>query len=282
MKKIKKIGMITIGSMLFAAGISLFIDPCNLAPGGVSGIAILLNRISGVETGTLILLLNIPILMLGVYKFGWRFLVATGYAIVAVSVFTNIFSSILLQPMERLSGALAGAALCAVGMGLVLRCGTTTGGTDIIVKCLRQRYPHMKTESLFFMIDIGIVLLSGFVFRDVDTILYSAIAVFTTSYILDLVLYGKDGAKLLYIISDHAERITERILVELEIGVTHLKGNGAYSKKEKNIILCVIHKQIAHKAEEIVKQEDPEAFMIITGATQIYGEGYKSYFGEIL
>lgn len=282
MKKIKKIGMITIGSMLFAAGISLFIDPCNLAPGGVSGIAILLNRISGVETGTLILLLNIPILMLGVYKFGWRFLVATGYAIVAVSVFTNIFSSILLQPMERLSGALAGAALCAVGMGLVLRCGTTTGGTDIIVKCLRQRYPHMKTGSLFFMIDIGIVLLSGFVFQDVDTILYSAIAVFTTSYILDLVLYGKDGAKLLYIISDHAERITERILVELEIGVTHLKGNGAYSKKEKNIILCVIHKQIAHKAEEIVKQEDPEAFMIITGATQIYGEGYKSYFGEIL
>ena len=282
MKKIKKIGMITIGSMLFAAGISLFIDPCNLAPGEVSGIAILLNRISGVETGTLILLLNIPILMLGVYKFGWRFLVATGYAIVAVSVFTNIFSSILLQPMERLSGALAGAALCAVGMGLVLRCGTTTGGTDIIVKCLRQRYPHMKTESLFFMIDIGIVLLSGFVFRDVDTILYSAIAVFTTSYILYLVLYGKDGAKLLYIISDHAERITERILVELEIGVTHLKGNGAYSKKEKNIILCVIHKQIAHKAEEIVKQEDPEAFMIITGATQIYGEGYKSYFGEIL
>ena len=97
---------------------------------------------------------------------------------------------------------------------------------------------------------------------------------------LDVVLYGRDGAKLIYIISDHSDSITKRILEELDIGVTHMQGTGAYSGKEKNVIMCAIRKQLAPKAEEIVKEEDPLAFMIVTSATEIFGEGYKSYFSE--
>ena len=119
-------------------------------------------------------------------------------------------------------------------------------------------------------------------FGDINSVLYSVIAVLTTSYVLDIVLYGRDEAKLIYIISDKSEEITNRMLKEIELGITLLKGSGAYENKEKKIIMCVVRKQSAHKVEEVVKQEDASAFMIITSATEIFGEGYKSYFGEIL
>ena len=132
------------------------------------------------------------------------------------------------------------------------------------------------------MMDTVIVTASALVFKDVDRALYAGISVFITSFTLDLVLYGRDGAKLIYIISDASQTITERLLKELDIGVTHVQGKGAYSGKEKQVILCVMRKALAPRAEEIVKQEDPLAFMIVSNATEIYGEGYKSYFSEKL
>ena len=157
---------------------------------------------------------------------------------------------------------------------------STTGGTDIIIKVLRIKFPYLKTGSLFLLTDAVIVTASAFVFRNVDRALYAGLVVFITSFLLDVVLYGRDGAKLIYIISDHSDSITKRILEELDIGVTHMQGTGAYSGKEKNVIMCAIRKQLAPKAEEIVKEEDPLAFMIVTSATEIFGEGYKSYFSE--
>lgn len=168
----------------------------------------------------------------------------------------------------------------AVSMGWVFKAGATTGGTDIIIKVLRLKVPHLKTGMLFFLTDIVIVAASAFVFQDLDKAMYAGITVIVTSLVLDLVLYGRDGAKLIYIISDHSEKITKRLLEELDLGVTHVQGSGAYSGKEKNVIMCVAKKQIAPKAEEVVREEDPMAFMIVTSATEIYGEGYKSYFSE--
>ncbi len=281
-KTLKKYLAITFASLLFGAGISLFIDPNNLAPGGVSGLSIIISRLVPVETGTLFLMLNIPIMLLGVYKFGIKFIISTLYATFAVSTATNLFK--LLPPLteDPLLGGLFGGALVAVGIGLVLRFGATTGGTDIIVKCMKLKKPHLKTGTIFLTIDVCIIGLGGIVFGNVDTVLYSAISAIATSQVLDLVLYGRDGAKMIYIISDASKVITERILKELDTGVTHLSGAGAYLKEEKQIIFCVVRKQNAYKVEEIVKQEDASAFMIISNATEIYGEGYKSYFGERL
>jgi uncharacterized membrane-anchored protein YitT (DUF2179 family) len=273
--------LLTIYCALFGAGLSLFIDPNNLAPGGVSGLSILLSRMIRLETGTLFLLLNIPIIILGIIKFGWKFIISTLYATVMVSLFTNLLEPIGGLTKEPLLGALAGSVLNAVGMGMVLRSGATTGGTDIIVKCLRVRYPHMKSGALFFMIDIFIVLLSGIVFGRVDNMLYSAIAVFTTSMVLDKVLYGTDGAKLFFLISDQSDRITARLLAELQIGVTYLKGSGAYRQSEKKVVLCAMRKPLIPKAERIVREEDDKAFLIVANATEVYGEGHKSYFGDI-
>lgn len=274
--------LMTVSCLCYAAAISLFLDPNNLAPGGVSGISIILNRLIPISTGNLILLINIPILLLGLWKFGFRLILSTLYCTVLSSMLTNVLSGYGAVTKDPLLAALVGAGLVAVGLGGVFKAGATTGGTDIIIKLLRLRYPHMKTGALFFMIDVTIVAASVFVFQDLDRALYAGIAVFVTSFTLDLVLYGRDGAKLIYIISDNAEKITERLLEELDIGVTYVKGQGAYSGKEKKVIMCVMRKQLAPRTEEIVKEEDPEAFMIISSATEIYGEGYKSYFSEKL
>ncbi len=274
--------VITIACLVYGAGISLFIDPNNMAPGGFTGLAVILSRILPLETGTIYLILNIPIIFLGIRKFGWKFTASTLYAILVVSVGTNGMSGYGAATTEPLLGAIFGGVLIAVGIGFVFRNSATTGGIDIIVKCMRQKIPHLKTGTLMLMLDAVIVCLSGVVFGDINSVLYSVIAVFTTSYVLDMVLYGRDEAKLIYIISDKSEKITARMLKEIDMGVTLLEGSGAYENKEKKIIMCVVRKQLAHKVEEVVKQEDASAFMIITSATEIYGEGYKSYFGEIL
>lgn len=230
---IKKYVAITFACVLYGVGISLFVDPNDLAPGGFTGLSVMLNRLISVETGTVYLLLNIPVIFLGVWKFGWRFTVSTLYAIVMVSVFTNLFAMLRPITLEPLLGAVFGGILNGASLGLVLRSSATTGGTDIIVKCLRQRFPHLKTGSLMLMLDAFIIGMSGFVFGNLDSVLYSIVSVIATSMVMDMVLYGRDGAKLIYIISDKAEAITPRILKDLDVGVTYLEGSGAYKNVEK-------------------------------------------------
>lgn len=278
----RKFFFITVACFIYGAGISLFIDPNNLAPGGFTGLSVMLSRLIPVETGTLYLLLNIPIAFLGIWKFGWKFTASTLYAIFFVSVATNTLGRFEPVTRQPVLGAVFGGVFIAVGMGFVFRNSATTGGIDIIIKLLRQKFPHLKTGTMMLMIDAVIISLSGVVFGNTDSVLYSIIATVSTSKVLDIVLYGQDEAKLIYIISDKSEAITLRLLEEIAIGVTLLKGSGAYENKEKKIVMCVVRKQMAHKVETVVRQEDTSAFMIITSATEIFGEGYKSYFGEIL
>ncbi len=274
--------MITAASFLYAVAVSLFLDPNSLAPGGVTGIAIILNRLSGLETGTWVLIINIPIIILGMWKFGLHFILSTLYCTAATSFFINLLANFGVATEDRFLAALVGGALMAVGIGLVFKAGATTGGTDIIVKLLRLRFPHLKTGSLFLITDATIVTASAFVFKDLDVALYAGLVVFVNSVLLDVVLYGRDGAKLIFIISDVHASITKRLLEELDIGVTYISGTGAYSGKEKSVIMCVMKKQISAQVEVIVREEDPDAFMIVTSATEIFGEGYKSIYSEKL
>ena len=221
-------------------------------------------------------------MLFGAWKFGRKFIFATLYAILLSSAFTNFFQRFPAMTSDPILAAIFGGALLALGMGLVLRNGATTGGSDIIVKYLRQQKPHLKTGTLFLILDAVVIGISGIVFRNVETVLYSGLSVMVTSIVLDMVLYGRDEAKLIYIVSDDHEKIAGRILEELDVGVTYLKGMGGYEKKDKQVIMCVVKKPSASKVEEIVRQEDSAAFMIISSASEIYGEGYKSYFGEKL
>ena len=280
MQKLKKYVIITAAAFVYAVGVSLFTDPNNMAPGGVTGISIILSRLLPVSTGTFIMLINIPILIFAVWKFGIAFTVSTIYAIALISSFTNVLSPYGAATDDILLAALVGGTLTAVSIGVIFRAGATTGGTDIIVKALRLRFPHLKTGKIFFIADALVVTLSGIVFRDLNAALYAAISAICTSVVMDVVLYGRDEAKLLYIISSRAEEIAGRLLSDLDIGVTYIKGQGAYSGDNKRVIMCVVKKPVTPRAEEIVKQEDPQSFMIITSATEVFGEGYKSYFSE--
>ena len=272
--------IITIASVFYGLAISRFLDPNDIAPGGVSGLAMIINRIVHIEVGTLILIMNIPILLLGLYKFGFKFIISTIYATFMGSVFTNILAKYPPVTTDPLLATIAGSAIASIAIGFIFKAGATTGGTDIIVKVLRLRFPHLKTGRLFLICDMIVVILSAFVFEKTDSALYAAIGVFLMSIVFDIVLYGADGAKLIYIISNDWQNIATRLLVELDVGVTYLEGEGAYSNEKKRVIMCVVRKQIAPHVEEIVKEEDGTAFMIISSAAEIYGEGYKNIFSE--
>ncbi len=279
-KIVRNYVMITLMALLNAAAISLFIDPHDLAPGGVTGIAVIISRVLSVETGTLIFALNVPILIFAIWQFGLHFAVSTIYATVLISVFTNLLAPFGPATDDILLAVLAGGVLYAVSIGLIMKAGATTGGMDIIVKWLRVKLPYLKTGVLFFITDAIIISVSGIVFRNLDVALYAGIIAVVNSFVLDFVLYGKDEAKLQYIISDKADTITDRLLKELDIGVTQIEGRGAFSKKEKKVLMCVVKKPVSPRVEDIVKEEDAEAFMVITSATEIFGEGYKSYFAD--
>ena len=173
-----------------------------------------------------------------------------------------------------------GSAMTAVAIGLIFKCHATSGGTDVIIKLLRLKYPHIKTGVLYILTDMIVLIIAAFVFNDLAAAMYSFLSVMVVSAVVDFVLYGRDGAKLIYIISDRPEIITARLLTELDIGVTHVFGKGAYSGEEKKVIMCAIKKRLSPLAEDIVREEDPNAFMIVSSASEIFGEGYKSYFDE--
>lgn len=280
--EVKNLIVIVIASFIYAAGISLFLDPNQLAPGGVTGIAVILNRLVNVETGTLYFLLNVPIVLLGLWKFGVRFIAKTALAVSLTSLFTNLLASAGAMTDDLLIAAAIGGILIALGIGLIFRAGATTGGTDIIIKVLRQKYRHLKTGFLFLCSDVIIVGVSGLIFRDMSVIFYALAAVVICGKALDYVLYGGDEAKMLYIITDHPDEIGNRLMKELDVGVTYLQGRGGWTGQEKQVIFCMVPKRLGPEVEEVVKEEDPRAFMVVTSANEIYGEGYKDFFSEAL
>lgn len=278
----KKIVKIVTGTFIYSAGIGLFLDPNGLAPGGIVGVSVIVSHVFGGATGTWYFLFNVPIVLLGWWKFGSRFIVWTFSAILFNSAFTNLFGTFQAVTTDFLLAAVAGSILTGVGIGIVLRSGSTTGGMDIIIKILRKKYPSIKTSTLFMVLDILIVSAAGIMFRDFNIAMYAFITVVLGGKVMDYVLYGKDEATLVFIVSDKADVLLERLLKELDVGATILTGRGAYSRNEKNIIMCVVKKRSTPNLEDAVKMEDAHAFMIVTSASEIYGEGYKNILMERL
>ena len=266
--------IIFLGSVLYAFSVALILEPNRLAPGGASGLAIVLSQFIPIGTGTIILLLNVPLILLGIKSFGIKFLYTTIFAIVVNSVFVNIFA--LFPPVlnDVFLASICGGVVNAISLGIILRLGGTTGGTDIVAKLLRKKMPHLEIGTLFILVDMVIVVISAFVFGNVENAIYAGICVVITGQILDRILYGGQNARMLVIISDEAERIGCRLLDDLNTGVTYLNGRGGYTQKEKNVIICVVRKRSLPRTTKIVSEEDSRAFMIITSAENIVGEGY--------
>lgn len=276
--------LITVGSLIYAVGIALFLDPNDLAPGGVSGIAIIINHfIQPVNVGIIIVVLNIPIMIIGVIKFGFRFLLSSIYAVAVSSAAMEILGrTVGAVTDDKLLAAVAGGALQAIGIGIVFRAGATTGGTDIIVRVLRRKFRYLKTGTFFLFVDGIIIVISGIVFKNINVALYAALSLTVYMAVFNSVLYGGDSARLVYIISPAKDKIAERIMSELDAGATVLDGKGAYTGQKKEVLMVVLRMRSLPEARDIVREEDKRAFMIVTRATSVFGEGFKSHDEEDL
>lgn len=281
-RRITNLLLLTVGSLIYAVGISCFLDPARLIPGGVSGLSIMISHlVEWLNTGTLIFVLNIPLLIAGLIKFGYKFMLSTVYVTALSSVTIDLISGILGDKLpftdDLLLAAIAGGTLMALGLGLVLRGGGTTGGTDIVAKFLRTKFKHVKTGNIFLMIDSAVIATSALVFKDIEGALYAVFSLVISTRVLDLVLYGGDSAKLVYIISEHADEIAEGLTQQLNLGVTYLEGQGAYTGKDKKVLMCAAHRRSFPKIRALVRERDDMAFMIVSSAQEIFGEGFKNH-----
>lgn len=291
MKKIVRTQIFSWVIMIFACiiyslGIALFLNPNALAPGGASGVAIIINKLFGFPTGLMIFIINVPLMIAGCCVAGKWFLIKTLVSVAISSFFVDLWPKIIPEyvpvTQDKLLAGIAGALLCGIGIGLIFRAGGSTGGTDIVAKLLRKKFPNIKTGGIFLIVDSMIVIASVFATKQLENALYAGISLFVTTFIIDKVLYGNDEAKLLIIMSSIPDVIAQKLMTEIDAGVTFADGAGAYTGKSTKIIFCVVKKQLFHKARQLVCKEDPSSFIIVSNASEIYGEGYKPHNGEEL
>ena len=283
-RHIKKYVLLTIAAVGYGMALALLLDKNHLVPGGLSGLSLLIGRMTHIPSGSLLFVLNIPIMGIGIWKCGASLILDSFYAIAVSSIAVNVFAKLPPLTDDVLVAALAGGALTAVCIGTILKQGATTGGMDIVVLLLRRKYRQFKAGTLFLMADSMVITMSAVVFRNIDEAFYSVITVVTSSMLLDMVLYGRDEAKLMYIMLKEGRKeevLAERLLKELAVGVTYLQGYGGFCRTQKQVILCAVHKNQLPKAKEIVRSTDDEAFLIVTSANEIMGEGYKSHYGGL-
>ena len=264
---------------MYATAITVFVEPNPIAPGGVTGIAIILNHIINVPVGTAIIIMNVPLLIIGFLKFKLDFIIKTGYAVIMSSVFIDIFTEILPSYTgDMLLSAMAGAVISGLGLALILMHGSTTGGTDIVVKLINAKYPFLSIGKAVLLLDGIVVVLNTFVVKNFESLLYSSVYIFIASVVMDKLIYGANIGKLLYIITENPLTITQRVMTDIGRGVTKIRAKGGYTEKDKTILLCAVRPSEILEIIRIVKAEDKNAFLIISEASEVLGLGFKSSY----
>lgn len=266
---------ITIGAALMGAALSIFLVPFKIAPGGMSGLATVIHYLTGWRVGILIALVNIPIFILGLLNFDTWFLLRSAYGTLALSAATELFSNLSIPIDDPLLGCFFGGALMGFGISVVMRAGGTTGGTDILVLVIRKSFASFSVGQLFMLIDGIIITVAGITSGSWETVLYSAVALFISTYVTDTAIEGVKFARLVYIISPRSREITQRIYSELERGVTGISSVSMYTGKNDRILMCAIRKHELPRLKRIVTAVDPGAFVIISDAKEVMGNGFE-------
>jgi len=270
--------VIALGGAVFALSVSLLLDPYGIVPGGVTGIAMLLCEIfPKLPLGMTVLAINIPLFLISWRILGHRFLLYTGFGTLVSSVLIDVFTYLPPVETEPLLAGVFGGLLMGAGLGLVFTKGATTGGSDIIARLLKIPFPHIQIGKLMLAFDGCVAVAAGFVFGSVNHMLYAVIALYISAQALDGILYGLNIERLAFIISDRIPEIAGNISGRLGRGATLLRGEGAYSGSERRIILCAIKRQQISDLKKLVKESDPGAFVILTEANEVLGEGFMDY-----
>ena len=278
----KRAAIIVFGCIIYSVGLSIFLDCSGLVSGGFSGVAMLLSRIIPIElnTGVIVIILNVPLFIIGLKIFGRWFLFNTIFGTVLYSLLVYLFEY-FLRPFLPLTEnllliAIFGGVISGIGLATVFRSGATTGGTDVVVRLMRLKLGDMSFGTMFLLLDFTILLVQAIVFKNIELTLYSALAIAIEDITFDRMLYGFDEAKLFYIISADAESIKRDVIDKLSLGVTVLKGTGGYSGEEKEVLMVAIKKHNYAKLKAAVRDHDPDAFFIVCSSNEIFGKGFKN------
>jgi len=272
-------GELVVGAVIQGIGLRLFMVPAELASGGVSGISQLINHYTGWPIGLMVLVGNVPLFLVG-WRFlgGRRFALRTALAVVVYSAVIDLSPRLSVFPSNGITddiflNSLYGAVICGVGYGLVYRGGGTSGGSDILARILNHYRALPMTQS-YLIVDSTVILAAGFVFGWKQA-LYAIIALYASGLVSETVLEGPATVRTVMIVSAEAKSISERVLEDMERGVTILQGTGAYTGTERPVIYCVITRSEVAQLKEIVQQLDPQAFIVIGQAHEALGAGFK-------
>lgn len=266
------------GSVLFAVSVNSFTAPNRIAPGGITGLATVLNYLLGTPIGTMLFVINMPVFLWAIWDLGYRMVGKTILATLLCSVTIDLLSPILpVYQGDHMLAAVFGGVLEGTGLSLVLLRGATTGGTDLIARLLERRLRSLSIGQLMMGVDALVILLAGFVYRSLESALYAFIAVFVSTRLIDTILYGADvgTGKMLFIMSEKNNEIAAKILSELERGVTALQARGVYSGRNGEVLLCAVRRYEVSRVTDIVRSTDKNAFIIIGEAGEIAGEGFR-------
>ena len=265
-----------VAAIVYGSGISLFTAPNHIAPGGVSGISTIIFHLTGFPIGVVSFVLNLPLLALAFKFLGFKFSIKT----LKTVVITSVVIDYLLVYFPKYTGdpilaALFGGVLVGGGLALVFLRGSTTGGTDIVSRLIQLKHPYIQMGKILLLLDVVVLAVSAIAYKSIEAALYGMISIFVASRIIDSILYGQDNGKLLLIMSAKSGEIAQAILRRIERGVTLLESKGAYSGLEGEVIMCAVRRFEYIKCKNIIKEIDPAAFIIITDAGEILGEGFR-------
>lgn len=270
---------IGLGCGLLAAGLVLFLMPNTIAPGGVTGLAIVVQKLFNIPMDITNLAINIPLFVIGLFILGGTFGVKTGFATVTLSAFIRLFIIIFgnnyMLTRDLLLSAIYGGVIAGTGIGFVFRSGGTTGGTDLAGAIINKYFPNLSVAKIMMILDLTIVVVAGIIVKNIEISLYSIVALYILVHMADFIVEGLNYSKAFYIISDQPEEIGKKINTELDRGVTALKGRGFYTGAEKDVLLCVVNRAQVARLKNLVYDLDDKAFIMVTTVHEVLGEGFK-------
>ena len=274
-KQIAEIFGTILGSFVISIGISLFLLPNQLSSGGIAGIGTIIYYLLKIPMGTTIILLNIPLFLISILKIGKSFFVKSLIGTISLSIFIDCLDKFKPLTQDRFLACIYGGIIIGVGTAIILKVNSSTGGTDMVTYIAKKYKPSIKTGNIIFIIDIIIVTLNMFFFREIEIGLYSGIAIYLMGKIIDILFEGIDFTKLIFIVSKKSEEIAEKIGKSIERGTTGIYGKGMYTNEERLILMCAVTRRDVSKVTEIAKKIDKNSFIIITNSREVLGQGFK-------
>ncbi|WP_420490181.1 YitT family protein [Neobacillus drentensis] len=272
-KIFQRILLITLGAILMAIGLEIFLVPNNVIDGGITGISIMLSYVTGWKLGMFLFILNIPFFFIGYKQIGKTFALSTLYGIIILSIGTTLLHPVPAFTQDILLATVFGGIVLGIGVGLVIRYGGSLDGTEILAILFNKKLPFSVGEIIMFF-NLFILACAGFVFTW-DRAMYSLIAYFVAYKTIDITITGLDESKSVWIISDNAQQIGDAIMNRLGRGVTFINGEGAYSGDDKKVIFCVINRLEEAKLKEIVTENDDSAFLAVADIAEVRGGRFK-------